>query len=156
MSNDVEVLTSDDQILLDNGYEPGEYRLLSNGAIRGVKENRIVAKLPGKYDITKATASEYHQAAREKRIKIAQEALAAGTGGRNLHESAVILTQAQVRTALESQTVAGVRAYENIMAMAGLWDKSKDKKPESAPGITIDRQSLEVLRDILAISKGNE
>jgi len=144
-------LSDDDKVLVKYGYDPAKYRVNANDAIVNLSNGRIVKKLPGKNWITPETARDYHKMRESKRIRIAAEAMQAETGTRSLHESAVILTRAQVKLSMTGTGVAAVRSFENIMSMSGVWTKqtAAGAKDGDKPALTITADGLDSLRAIL-------
>jgi hypothetical protein len=135
------------KILVDQGYNPDNHRLLSSGAILNRDTARFVARVPGSQAINSKNAYDYHEKYRQSRIRAMRDALQAETG-QNLRGSLVILGRAMVQEAIQGKGISRVKAAQLIydhLELTPAGNKSIDQ-----PGVTISDTSILALRDIVA------
>ena len=140
----------DEQRLIDAGYNPDRYRLLSSGGVYDNERKVIAGNIGderGRYPINHENAHEMHEKYRELRISAMQAALEQETGVDGLHPSLVILNRALVRNALQGRGIAAVKSTELIYRVMDLLDNAGPSTGGAGAGIS--GESLAALRDIV-------
>ncbi len=124
------------EIVTSQEPQPGQLVTLKNGAIYDHSVKRIVANPGGgTAAITQATASDYHEMAKRKRVAIALEGMKRATGSDSGREAAAILAQTQAQVAMDPKNRNTTQAYRALMMQADLWPE-RSGTPQAA-GLTI-------------------